>query len=363
VIAIIKVWFNRYFSDPEAVLLALLLIGGFTLVITMGHILAPLFASMVIAYLLQWLVNVLRGYKVPKLLSVIIVYSAFLSLFFGALFFIWPLAWRQLSNLLDELPAMLNRVQAVIYWLPEKFPELFSPESAKGLSDSITQQLRGAGKSLLSVSLASIPSVIALAIYAILVPLMVFFFLKDHVVIINYCTAYLPKRRGLLKQVWQEMDMQLGNYVRGKVVEVAVVGIATYVLLIWMDLRYAELLSTLVGFSVLIPYIGAMVVTIPVLLVGLFQWGISSELMYLAIGYFIIQGIDGNILVPLLFSEAVNLHPVAIIIAVLVFGGIWGFWGVFFAIPLATLVKAVLNAWPKHGELTIKPSYSKPQIP
>ena len=51
-------------------------------------------------------------------------------------------------------------------------------------------------------------------------------------------------------------------------------------------------------------------------------------------------------LVPLLFSEAVNLHPVAIILAVLFFGGIWGLWGVFFAIPLATLIKAIINAWP-----------------
>jgi putative permease len=63
--------------------------------------------------------------------------------------------------------------------------------------------------------------------------------------------------------------------------------------------------------------------------------------------YTVIQTLDGNVLVPLLFSEAVNLHPVAIICAVLLFGGLWGFWGVFFAIPLATLFKAVLDAWPK----------------
>ncbi|MCB1828334.1 MAG: AI-2E family transporter, partial [Coxiellaceae bacterium] len=55
---------------------------------------------------------------------------------------------------------------------------------------------------------------------------------------------------------------------------------------------------------------------------------------------------DGNVLAPLLFSEAVKLHPVAVIVAILVFGAIWGFWGVFFAIPLATIVKAILNAWP-----------------
>jgi putative permease len=60
----------------------------------------------------------------------------------------------------------------------------------------------------------------------------------------------------------------------------------------------------------------------------------------------VLQALDGYLLVPLLFSEVVNLHPVAIIIAILVFGGLWGFWGVFFAIPLATLVNAVLHAWP-----------------
>jgi putative permease len=67
------------------------------------------------------------------------------------------------------------------------------------------------------------------------------------------------------------------------------------------------------------------------------------------IAYAIIQALDGNLLVPLMFSEVVNLHPVAIILAILVFGGLWGFWGIFFAIPLATLVKAVINAWPRKA--------------
>jgi predicted PurR-regulated permease PerM len=66
---------------------------------------------------------------------------------------------------------------------------------------------------------------------------------------------------------------------------------------------------------------------------------------HINIAYLIIQMIDGHILVPLLFSEVVNIHPVAIIIAILVFGGLWGIWGLFFAIPLATLVHAVLKAW------------------
>jgi putative permease len=91
----------------------------------------------------------------------------------------------------------------------------------------------------------------------------------------------------------------------------------------------------------------ALVVTIPVLMVGFFQWGWGAVFMWLAIVYGVILFIDGYLLVPVLFSEAVNLHPLAIILAVLVFGGLWGFWGVFFAIPLATLIKAIYNAWPR----------------
>ena len=63
--------------------------------------------------------------------------------------------------------------------------------------------------------------------------------------------------------------------------------------------------------------------------------------------YGIIQALDGNVLVPFVFSEVVDIHPVAIIVAILFFGGIWGFWGVFFAIPLAVVVQAVLGAWPQ----------------
>ena len=107
----------------------------------------------------------------------------------------------------------------------------------------------------------------------------------------------------------------------------------------------------MIGFSVIIPYVGAIITTLPVVLVGYLEWGISPHLTYLLIAYFIVQAMDGNILVPILFSNAVNLHPVAIIVAVLFFGTVWGVWGVFFAIPLATLIKTVLMAWPK-GDLS-----------
>ena len=150
------------------------------------------------------------------------------------------------------------------------------------------------------------------------------------------------------------MNQQIMNYIRGKLIEIIIIGAASTVSFMALGLNYPVLLGVLVGLSVLVPYVGATIVTLPVFLVALFQFGTSAEFGYVMLAYGIIQALDGNLLVPLLFSEAVNLHPVTIIIAVILFGGLWGFWGVFFAIPLATLVKAVLNAWSTTTQHEVK---------
>jgi len=147
--------------------------------------------------------------------------------------------------------------------------------------------------------------------------------------------------------VWGDVDSQIGNYIRGKFWEILIVWFFTFICFAYFGMQFSMLLAVLVGVSVLIPYVGAAVVTIPVFLIAWFQWGWSSDFIYVVVAYLTIQALDGNLLVPLLFSEVVNIHPVAIIVAVLFFGGIWGIWGVFFAIPLATLVQAVIVAWPK----------------
>jgi len=218
------------------------------------------------------------------------------------------------------------------------------------VAENLRSRLSALGPSVVKFSLASLVGLLTLAIYMILVPLMVFFLLKDKEQMLNAVRRILPRERGLAGKVWLEMNQQITNYIRGKVVEMIVVGVATYLVFFILDMRYALLLSVLVGISVLIPYIGAVIVTIPVVIVALFQWGIGADFWTLIVAYLVVQGLDGNLLVPLLFSEAVNLHPLVIILSVVIFGGLWGFWGVFFAIPLATLVKAVVHAWPDNAQ-------------
>ncbi len=340
-------WFKRLFADSQLVLLALLLITGFAVVLWFGDILAPALAAVVIAYLLDSVVDWLRRW-LPRPLAVYLVFVVFLALTVFLFVGLIPLLSGQVAQFVQELPRMVARLQEVLIQLPHRYPGFITEAQINEFITTVRTELAQSGQAVLAFSLKSIASAITLLVYLVLVPLMVFFFLKDKDRILCWLRGFLPDDIEMVSRVWQEVDQQLGNYVRGKVIEIVVVGVVSFVTFALMGLNYAMLLGALVGLSVVVPYIGAVVVTIPVALIAFFQWGWSSEFIYLMVAYGIIQALDGNVLVPLLFSEAVNLHPVAIIVAILFFGGLWGFWGVFFAIPLAALVKAVIDAWPRE---------------
>lgn len=343
---IVRSWVEKYFSDEEAVVLFILLIAGLAVVVLVGGMLAPVIASMVLAFILQGLVSKLvsRGFNEKG--SILAVYLLFIGLFFAFLFFLLPLVLGQITALVKEFPRMFSELQIYIKLLPQEYPSLLSEGSVNNLFNQATSEAAKFGQWVVSFSIESFPVFVTILIYIVLVPILVFFFLKDRKLILSSLAGLLPREKRLMTRVWHEMNMQFANYIRGKVVEILIVGVATYVAFVVMGLNYAVLLGILVGLSVLVPYIGATIVTIPVAMIALFQWGWGPDFFYLMIVYGVIQALDGNVLVPLLFSEVVNLHPVVIIVSVLFFGGIWGLWGVFFAIPLATLLKAVFSAWP-----------------
>ncbi|MDR9828804.1 AI-2E family transporter [Vibrio sp. FNV 38] len=347
----VRRWYKKRFSDPDAVSLAAILIFGFITIYFFGGLIAPLLVAIVLAYLLEWPVNQLCRCGFPRTLAVILVVLTFCGLMMLAVFGLIPTVWQQIANLINDIPKMYADLEVFISTLPIRYPELANLQIVETVADNAKNQALVFGETVVKGSLASLVSLATLGVYLVLVPLLVFFLLKDKREMIDIMSGVLPNNRRLATKVWVEMNEQISNYIRGKVLEILIVGGVSYITFALLDLRYSILLAVSVGLSVLIPYIGAAAVTVPVAIVGLFQWGLSSEFYWLLIAYGIIQALDGNVLVPVLFSEAVNLHPVAIIVAVLVFGGMWGFWGVFFAIPLATLVKAVWNALPSDDEL------------
>ncbi len=364
-------WFQRNFSDPQVVILALFLILGMVFVLLFGGMLMPVFTSLVIAYLLEGAVQRIERFGVPRLISVIMVFTAFMTALFYLLFGLLPMLTRQVTAIVAELPRYIRTAQDWLATLPERYPQIVSSGAADSAAQSDSPMLdEGENIALISqeqlsqvldnlgvelgrygtqaVSFSGVVGIASLLIFLVIMPVLVFFFLKDKNRLQAWFARYLPRDRGLVSTVWKEVDAQIANYVRGKALEILIVWVVTYIAFSLLNVPFTMLLSMVVGFSVLIPYIGAAVVTIPVTIVSLIAFGgLTANFWYVIIAYAIIQALDGNVLVPILFSEVVNLHPVAIITSILVFGGLWGFWGVFFAIPLATLVNAVLRAWPR----------------
>ena len=360
---IIRDWYNRNFSDPQAVILALLLLVLFGLLWLFGDILAPVFVALVLSYLLEGVVAQTEKWGIPRTLSVTVVLLIFIALSLLVLFVLLPVLSQQLTGIVRELPGMITKGQQQLLRLPELYPEIFTVEQINEMIANFGNEAGNIGQSILSFSLARLGTIVVISVYAVLVPFMVFFTLKDKEKLLSWASNFVPRRSELSFQVWREVDQKIANYIRGKFVEIVIVWAATYLVFAVMGLNYSLLLSFLVGLSVIIPYVGAVVVTVPIALIAFFQWGFTAKLGYLLFVYQLVQVLDGNVLVPLLFSEVVNLHPLAIIVAVLFFGGLFGIWGVFFAIPLATLIQAVLNAWPRDSKREARKEKSATTVP
>ena len=269
----------------------------------------------------------------------------------GLALLIWlaPILYQQLQSIITELPKWFSQLRAFISDLPNQYPDLVTSDQIASFLDNVSAQLLAVSQNFLRISILGIQNTLSLAVMLVLLPILVYFMLFDRKELIHSFLTILPNNKNMLEKIWAEMDIQLSNYVRGKAFEILIVGIASAILFWSFGLKYTALLSVMVGLSVLIPYIGAFAVTVPVAVVAYLQFGFGYDFMLLLGLYIVLQVLDGNWLVPMLFSNAVKMHPVTIILAVFVFGGLFGFWGVFFAIPMATFLKAIVNAWPSES--------------
>ena len=337
---------KNIFSNEETIIFSLAILLFFLVISFFGSILTPFMISIVVAYLLVGMQKKIQSYDVSANVALIITFSVFIIT--GAALLIWlvPLLYIQLQAFILDVPNLINNFLDFISGLPAKFPDLVSSEQISIFFQAVSEEVSAIAQNIVKSSISGIQSAITFLLYIILFPILVYFFLFDRKNIIEGFIKIIPGKREMLTNIWAEMDIQLSNYVRGKTIEIFIVGIAAAIIFASLGLKYSALIVSIVGLSVIIPYVGAFLVTIPIVVVGLLQFGLGTE-FYLLIGlYLLLQALDGNLLVPIIFSETVKLHPVVIILAVFIFGSMFGFWGVFFSIPIATFIKAVWNAWP-----------------
>jgi len=198
----IRQWFNRHLSNPQVVGLAVMLLIGVAVVTFLGSMLVPVFASIVLAYLLEGVVRTLTRYHVPRGPAVLIVYLVFLLCLVATLVALLPTIVNQVIQLVENLPAMLEQGQQALLQLPERYPAYFSTDQVAALLDTIRREAIAYARSLASsFSLASVVMVVTIMVYAVLLPVLIFFFLWDKSRILGWTVRFLPRHYGLVASV------------------------------------------------------------------------------------------------------------------------------------------------------------------
>jgi putative permease len=354
ILRVLRVWYQKKYLNNEPIIFVGLMLFFYLIIKFMGDYIAPILAALVIAYLLDTFVNILhRITRIKRLFLVYFVYLLFLVVLLSMIFVLFPVIINQMIDFVQQASHTLSSLKSGLDELSVKYPRFLTDDRISSIVswfDNIDWKKTSSsiGSFILKNTATTLPALFSALIYLFLVPLMVFYFLKDKEGIINWFKGFLPSDNGALYYVWNDLKPKLADYVRGKAIEFIIVSIATYTGFAYFNLNYAILLAFGVGLSVIIPYVGMVIITVPVVMVGILQFGLSMTFVWLLVVFFVIQALDGNLLVPLLFSEVLNMHPVGVVSAILIFGGMWGLWGIFFAIPLGLLFMSGVNMFRNH---------------
>ena len=388
-LTLLRNWYLRHFSKPGTVEFAIVLIVCFLIVYYLMWLVGPIVIAICIAYILDFFVVYLeKKLNFKRNFASIIVMTSFIAIALMLLILVVPLIIKQAAEFYNTILILGDNVAGAlhleqntgkdaknidaliaqnIYYIIESMPDpLPSMLTEESFGQYITQ-IRTAAMAFLAGLMRNnlMPSVInvfTFLLYLVVVPIFTFLMLYNKYSIKNNIkTDILPQNQNIINQFWPRLNSQIQGYIRGKILHIIIITIVNTLAFSLFNLNYAFLLGLGVGLSVVIPYVGAVIIVVPVISIALFQFGLSSTFAWLLVVYTIIQLVDSNVLTPLLFSKTSNLDALSILTAILIFGGLWGFWGVFFAIPLATFIKTISTQWPSSNKDSLKSLVNKGQ--
>ncbi len=327
---------------------------------TTGFLLAPFFLSLVFAYIFHPIVERIQGPRIPRTLAIGILAVPILGLLALALFVGIPALSSQIAQFIERVPIL---IQSTVTWaegvrtdlLRRDLPYLnedmllvrvseIRPETVidylqarqADLARSIWAGILGAGRGL--------STVLTILGYLVLTPILSFYLLRDYDGIVARLAALVPRPQApVILEFAREYDRLLSRYLRGQLLAAAVVGVLTGVGFWVVGFPYALLLGVVAGVFNIVPYLGLIVSLIPALLIALFSGAILLSLGKIAAVFAVVQLLDGAVIGPRIVGESVGLHPVWVILALAVASFFWGFVGLLLAIPLAVLIKLLLN--------------------
>ncbi|THG90369.1 serine protease [Alkalihalobacillus alcalophilus ATCC 27647 = CGMCC 1.3604] len=341
---------ERVSSFLQKAILTLVLLAIIYIFITLAPAFKPIFAvvkalllpfllAALITYLLHPIVEGLHKYGLSRTLSVLIVFLVLIAVIAFAGFLGVPFIIEQVQEALQLLPEQMKEIQSYLAQLGSQLERLPAPLSSH--VDEWVEQLQALGVKALDQIEATAISILKSALSLVVIPFLVFYFLKDYGLIQKTVWYLTPKKyRKSLHRYAKDVDHSIGSYIRGQIlVSICVFILATIGLWI-LGVPYAILLGLFIGACDIIPYFGPIIGAAPAIVVALMD---SMQTGILAIVVlFIIQQIEGNILSPVIVGRTLHMHPLLIILALLVGVEVGGVIGLLLAVPILAVIKVTL---------------------
>jgi len=316
------------------------------------HTVSCFLSSFVIAYLLDPLVVRLEKKKLPRIYGIVIIYVMLSILSVFIVTYLLPLLSSGWDSFVRNLPFYFSQAKGLVLKMksglvaaPGGYEWGWLLESATANIESISGKI-GAG-------VYSAASSVAFNIFNIvLAPILVFFMLSYKHEIINALKAWLPLRqREHLLEVGREINASIGGYLRGQLIVSLIVAIFSTLALYLLDIDYPLLNGVFAGLASILPFIGVILATIPPLFFAYIKFQNGMILLKVLGAFSVIYFLEGYLIKPIVFKEAMNLNPLLTIIVVMAFGELMGFWGIMLAVPIAAAMKIFSVHW-RRGDFT-----------
>lgn len=302
-------------------------------------VLILVFLAVLLGAALEPLVALIRGRTgIGRGLSILFVYVVFLAAVVGVAVFIVPAAIVQLGSALSQVPAFLEQVRA---WSAQLRPEPLA-EGISSLIDTVKAPFEpGPPPSPDAIIDASI---VVGQVGAALITLLalVFFWLTERSRLQRYALAFLPMhRRAGIRDAWNQVESRLGLWVRGQLILMGTIGVATGIAYSVIGLPGALLLALIAAITEAIPIVGPIIGVVPALLVAT---TLGPEAVILTLGvYFFLHLIEGNVLVPMVMRNTVGLSPFLVLLSLLIGGTVGGVLGAVVAVPIVAGMTVILE--------------------
>lgn len=299
--------------------------------------------SCIFSYVMFPLQRLLMRKNLSRRLSAWITFSCFVLMLSFILLWLIPLLIFQVIRLFDVLPQIVGQLMSEDS-VQKYLGQNYNFDQIKDLVAVYKKELITFSTNFVYLSYNTVSNLTTCLLDLLFMTLLVYFILVDrHLFVDAFKETFSLSSIPIISKFWHYLNQELEGYVIGKLYEVIIITIASIIGFKLLNLNFFALLGVLVGLAQILPIIGPLVMTAPIVLIALWQFGWDHSVTAVLGFYTVLMTIDSNLLLPLLLSNKLNMHPALVLVSMLFFGSIFGLWGLLLAVPIVSVVRIYIR--------------------